>query len=278
MLENVLHFAEIEEKMSADQQSTTKASVDSKDQANQKPGFFSFENMRSLAVLIIAIFALRWSIASPYHVPTASMEPTIKVGDRLLAFKLAYNLKVPFTDFVAVEWKKPQRGDIIVFKYPKDVDTDYVKRVVGLPGDRLELVDDILQVNGKPMERIEANNDRTILEDIEDHKELKLLFKENLDRNENDILTHWVMQNIPSARRFSRSSWPPSGSPQYVVPDNMLFVMGDNRDNSTDSRIWGEVPMSYVRGKALFVIWSVFNPPESSWPQFRFNRFGKWLD
>lgn len=247
-------------------------------EAQQKPGFFSFENMRSLAVLIVAIFALRWSIASPYHVPTASMEPTIKVGDRLLAFKLAYNLKIPFTDIVASQWGTPGRGDIIVFKYPKDVDTDYVKRVVGLPGDRIELIDDILQVNGKPMERIEFNNDRTILEDIDDHKEIKLLYREKLEQDKDKTVEHWVIQNIPSARRFSRSSWPPTGAPAYIVPENMLFVMGDNRDNSTDSRIWGEVPQSYVRGKALFVIWSVYTPGDSGWPKFRFNRFGKWLD
>jgi len=237
-----------------------------------KPGFFSFDNLKSLGILILAIFALRWSVASPYHVPTASMEPTIKVGDRLLAFKLAYNLKVPFTDITITDWGTPKRGDIIVFKYPRDPDIDYVKRVVAVAGDEVKIVDDILYVNDQPQPRVDANSERAFLDDIEDQKEIKLLFKETLFG-----LDHWVMQNIPSARRFTRSSWPPPGSAPYKVPENSVFCVGDNRDNSTDSRVWGQVPLEYVRGKALFVIWSVYTPRDANWPAFRFDRFGKWL-
>lgn len=237
-----------------------------------KPGFFSFDNLTSLGVLVLAIFALRWSVASPYHVPTASMEPTIKVGDRLLAFKLAYNLKVPFTDFTLAEWGTPQRGDIIVFKYPRDPDIDYVKRVVAVAGDEVKVVDDILYVNGEAQPRVDADEQRAFLDDIEDDKSVKHLYKETLFG-----LEHWVMQNIPSARRFSRSSWPPAGAPAYKVPENSVFCIGDNRDNSTDSRVWGQVPLEYVRGKALFVIWSIFTPHDSSFPTPRWDRFGKWL-
>src|SRR5476649_2635064 len=107
-----------------------KIDMNEKGQTKEEPGFFSYENLRSLFVLVLIILAIRWSVASPYNVPTPSMEPTIKVGDRLLAFKLAYNLKIPFTDYVVAEWGKPKRGDIIVFRYPNDPDIDYVKRVV----------------------------------------------------------------------------------------------------------------------------------------------------
>lgn len=238
----------------------------------QKPGFFSFDNLRSLGILIIAIFALRWSVASPYHVPTASMEPTIKVGDRLLAYKLAYNLKIPFTDIVVAEWGTPQRGDIIVFKYPRDPDIDYVKRVVAVAGDEVKIVDDILYVNGEPQPRVEAENERSVLDDIEDDKNVKLLYKETLFG-----LEHYTMQNIPSERRFTRSSWPPLDESPYKVPEGAVFCIGDNRDNSTDSRVWKHVPLEYVRGKALFVIWSVHTPRDSAWPVFRFDRFGQWL-
>jgi signal peptidase I len=238
-----------------------------------KPGFFSIENIRSLGVLVIIVFAIRWSVASPYHVPTASMEPTIKVGDRLLANKLAYGLKVPFTDIELMNWGKPKAGDIIVFKYPVQPDTDYVKRVVGIAGDKIQIKDDVLYINDKPQERTEHDHDRKILDDIEDHKEVKTLFKENLQG-----MDHWVMQNIPSARLFNRTNWPTRGDEPFEVPADSLFVMGDNRDNSTDSRTWGVVPMNYVRGKATFVIWSVFTPASSDWPVFRFNRFGKWLE
>ncbi len=241
---------------------------------NEKPGFFSFDNLKSLGVLLVAILALRWSIASPYHVPTASMEPTIKVGDRLLAFKLAYNLKIPFTDIKVAEWGTPKRGDIIVFKYPGDPDIDYVKRVVGIAGDEIKIEDDILYVNGVEQARVDANSpeERSYLDDIEDQKDIKLLYKETLDG-----VQHWTMQNVATARHFSRNYWPPQGSSGYVVPENSVFCIGDNRDNSTDSRVWGQVPLDYVRGKALFVIWSLYSPRDKSIPAFRFGRFGFWL-
>ena len=241
-------------------------------QQDARPGFFSFDNLRSMAVLIAAIFALRWSVASPYHVPTASMEPTIKVGDRLLAYKLAYNLKVPFTDYVLAQWGTPTRGDIIVFKYPRDPDVDYVKRVVAVAGDEVKLVDDILYVNGVAQPRVADETERGILDDIDDHKDIKLLYKENLFG-----LDHWVMQNIPTVRRFTSGNWPGPGSDGYRVPEGSVFCIGDNRDNSTDSRSWGQVPLDYVRGKALFVIWSVYTPQDRAWPVFRLARFGKWL-
>lgn len=237
------------------------------------PGFWSFENFRSLGFLILIIFAMRWSIASPYHVPTASMEPTIKVGDRLLAYKLAYGLKLPFIDRQILNWGTPQRGDIIVFKYPRDPEMDYVKRVVAVAGDEIQIIDDILHINGKAMERVDHNHDRGILDDIDDHRDLKILYREKLDDRE-----HWTMQNITSARRFTKSNWPAVGAPPYKVPENSVFCVGDNRDNSTDSRVWGEVPLDYVRGKALMVIWSIYSPQDAQWPTLRWNRFGHRLD
>lgn len=233
--------------------------------------FWSPENLRSIGILIVVILCFRWSVASPYHVPTASMEPTIKVGDRLLAFKLSYNLKIPFTDITVAEWGVPQKGDIIVFRYPKNPSIDYVKRVVGVPGDRIKLVDNVLYVNDEPQMLSDHNFDRSILDDINDDKDRKQLFKENLDGK-----NHWVIYNEPSARLFLSTTWPSSGS--YTVPDDAVFVIGDNRDNSTDSRIWGNVPLSYVRGKAIFVIWSMYDQAGSSLPSFRFDRFGHMLN
>jgi signal peptidase I len=260
---------------STDEQSPAKATAnDALGGGDAKPGFFSLENLRSLFILVVAVFALRWSVASPYHVPTSSMEPTIKVGDRLLAFKLAYNLKIPFTDQVVAEWGRPKRGDIIVFRYPKDPDIDYVKRVVGVAGDEIEVKDDILYINGTAQPRVETNTDadRTLLDDIEDKKEVKILYKETLDG-----LTHWVMQNTAPERHFGGSNWPPADMRPYHVPENAVFCMGDNRDNSTDSRVWNHVPLDYIHGKALFVIWSLHSARESSIPSFRFDRFGAWL-
>lgn len=239
----------------------------------EQPSFFSFENIKSLLILALIIFAIRWSVASPYYVPTASMEPTIKVGDRLLAWKLAYNLKVPFTDIPLIKWAEPHKGDIIVFKYPRNPDVDYVKRIVAVAGDTVQVVDDILYINGKPQSRVDHNNDRSILEDIQDTKDYKILFKENLEG-----LDHWVIQNKPEMRRFTRGYWPGVDLPPFTVPADSVFCVGDNRDNSSDSRVWGVVPMSYIRGRALFVIWSIWTPEGETIPSFRFDRFGKWLD
>lgn len=253
--------------------SDAKQNTASENTKPQQPGFFSYENLKSLAILIILIWAIRWSVASPYYVPTASMEPTIKVGDRLLAWKLAYNLKIPFTDIPLVQWSEPKRGDIIVFKFPRNTDTDYVKRIVAVGGDTVQLVDDTLYINGKAQVRVDHNADRSILDDIQDTKDYKILFKENLEG-----LDHWVIQSKPEMRRYSSGYWPGVDTPPFKVPADSVFCVGDNRDNSSDSRIWGVVPLSYVRGKALFVIWSIWTPPGNTLPSFRFDRFGKWLD
>lgn len=238
-----------------------------------KPGFWSPENLRQLGILVLAIFAFRWSVASPYHVPTASMEPTIKVGDRLLAFKLSYDLKLPFTDISLLSWGVPHRGDIIVFKYPQNPDIDYVKRVVGLPGDHIKVEANVLYINGVAQQREDANKDRTILEDITNNPDQKDLFREDLTG-----LNHWVMQDKISSPYYDIGRKFPADGDDRVVPENSLFVMGDNRDNSTDSRSWGFVPYSYVRGKALFVLWSWYNLDSGGiMPNVRFNRFGHWL-
>lgn len=241
--------------------------------STRRPGFFSFENLRSLSILLLAIFALRWSVASPYHVPTASMEPTIKVGDRLLAFKLAYDFKLPFTDITLASWGSPKRGDIIVFRYPRDPEIDYVKRVVAIGGDEVQIIDDTLYINGQAQERRLVADAGPLLDDIEDTKDLKELYVENLEGK-----PHYVMQNRNNARRFTRSTWPVAGSGPYKVPENAVFCIGDNRDNSTDSRVWNHVPLEYVRGQALFVIWSIFTPRDGSMGTLRFDRFGHWLN
>ncbi len=237
----------------------------------EQPGFFSYENLRSLFVLVLIILAIRWSVASPYHVPTPSMEPTIKVGDRLLAFKLAYNLKIPFTDYVVFEWAQVKRGDIIVFKYPRDTSLDYVKRVVGVAGDHIRLIDDVLHINGQPQSRTDHNNDRTILKDITAQKDLKILYQEDLDG-----IVHWTMNSIPEMRGPGRANWPSDGS-DYIVPEGSVFTIGDNRDDSSDGRTWGEVPLSYVKGKATVVIWSMYTERNEWMPQMRFDRFFSWL-
>lgn len=224
----------------------------------------SFQQLRQLGVLLLVIFALRHTVASPYYVPTASMEPTIKVGDRLLAWKLAYDFKLPYTDINLATWGDPVKGDIIVFKYPRDLELDYVKRVVGVPGDRIEVRDALLYINGELQERriLESEADRSFLDDITDQPSGKDLYVEDLVG-----LDHYVMQKKGVMFRGGRA---------WTVPEDSYFVMGDNRDNSADSRLWGFVPREYVRGKAMFVMWSKYTKDEDPWYtiRMRLNRFG----
>ena len=238
----------------------------------QKPGFFSYENLKQLAILLVIIFAIRWSIAEPYHVPTASMEPTIKVGDRLFVSKLSFNFRIPFTDISLLEWGTPKPGDIIVFRYPEDPDVNYVKRVVAVSGNKVHIQSNILYLEGEPQVRVDSNHNRKVLDDIEDPIHDKSLFVEDLNGQ-----PHWVMQKNGFTDYRIKRNWPASGDPAKV-PDNSVFVMGDNRDNSHDSRAWGHVPLEYVKGKALFVLWSLKSNPGSWLPSIRFDRFGQWLD
>ncbi len=233
--------------------------------------FFSFENIKSLGILILIVFAIRWSIISPYKVPTSSMEPTIKVGDRLMANKLAFKFTFPFTRWVLVQWSTPKRGDVIVFRFPKDPSLDFVKRVVGVAGDEILIKDNVLYVNGTPQEKVLKNSeeDRKILEDILDNKDSKILYQEQIGQ-----ARPWIIQNSSLNQREDQINWPINGIP-YKVEEDSVFVMGDNRDNSSDSRSWGEVPMSYVIGKAMFVIFSKYKPEGASYEwTFRWNRVG----
>lgn len=250
--------------MATDTELATGNDKKSKVKHKEDISFWSPENLRSIGVLVFIIFCFRWSVASPYHVPTASMEPTIKVGDRLLANKMAYGIKVPFTDISLANWSTPQKGDIIVFRYPNNRDIDYVKRVVGVAGDRLKTVDNVLYINGVAQER-QILTDRKILEDIDDNSDIKTLYRENLAGTE-----HYVMQNIPQIPHSISPNWPDVG--EVVVPENSVYVMGDNRDNSTDSRAWHEVPLNDIHGQAIMVLWSMYD-----WSP-RFYRFGHVFD
>jgi signal peptidase I len=198
------------------------------------------------------------------------MEPTIKVGDRLLANKLAYNFKIPFTNNVIASWGQPKRGDIIVFRSPRDTSIDYVKRVIAVAGDQVRFENDVVYVNDQPLKRVDYNFDRSILDDIQDRKDIKLLSREFLDDKD-----YFIMQNATVHKTLDKN-WPSDGR-NFTVPEGTVFVCGDNRDNSNDSRSWGAVPLSYVRGKATFVIWSMYMPEDANFPRFRFHRFGHVL-
>jgi len=204
----------------------------------------AIKNGLPLLYLVIALFALRWTIVEPYVVPTGSMEPTLKTGDRLYALKCAYDVRFPFTDWVLFRTGKVERGDVILFRSPENPSITFVKRAVGLPGDRIGFKNGVLYVNGEKVPKTIFSN-RDVMYDI-DRQEDKTLFLENLTG-----VQHYVILDSgdPRHRDF----------PEVVVPEDHLFAVGDNRDNSSDSRAWGFAPMENLKGRALFIWFSSWN-------------------
>ena len=169
-------------------------------------------------------------VVQAFKIPSGSMLQTLQIGDYLLVNKFLYGLKKPFTDDYLIKGQDPAHGDIIVFRYPKDPSIDYIKRIVGLPGDTLEMRNRTLYRNGQPVDEP---------------------YVQHTQRNNPDI----------------------DNFPLLTVPPNKYFVLGDNRDESADSRFWGFVDRSAIRGKAWRIYWS--------WEGFdniRFNRIGRAVD
>jgi len=208
-----------------------------------------WEYIWTLGLMALIVFSARSSLADWYEVPSGSMLPTIQLGDRIFVNKLAYSLRVPFTSISLMELGTPKRGDIVVFVYPIDKRTDYVKRLVGLPGDRIEVRNDLLFINGEPAARWEVDQDK--LPKGAAHDPTSTLFVEKLG----DV-SHFVFESRPDDFKLPEAT--------QVVPEGYYFMMGDNRDNSSDSRAWGFVPKENLRGRALRVVLSFEPPPDSS--------------
>jgi len=172
------------------------------------------ENIEAIVVAIILALFIRAFVVQAFKIPSGSMMDTLLIGDHILVNKFIYGIKVPFSDYTLIPIKDPQRGDIVVFRYPKDHKLDYIKRVVGIAGDRVEVRDKKVYVNGKPQELAQA------------------VYK--------DPYVNPLRDNFGPV----------------TVPDDALFVMGDNRDHSSDSRFWGFVELKELRGKAFLIYWS----------------------
>ena len=219
---------------------------------NEKMDYSPKNVMKSLLPIIylfIILFALRWTLVEPYVVPTGSMEPTLKTGDRLYALKCAYDIRFPFTDWVLFRTQDVKRGDVILFRNPNDPGIIFVKRAIGLPGDRIEYRDGQLFVNGVEVTKT-VFPDSKIMYDIENANQ-KTLYLETLG----GVRHYVIMDNLPADLR----SYVERERMKYIsvtVPENMFFAMGDNRDNSSDSRFWGFVPRINLKGRAMFLWFS----------------------
>jgi signal peptidase I len=220
---------------------------------------------------LIALF-IRAFVIEAFKIPSGSMIPTLSIGDHIFVNKFIYGLRVPFTSSHFLEFREPKRGEVIVFVYPVDKSKDFIKRVVGVPGDKIHFEGTTVSVNGvelpkKPVEVIENPEDKKTLivkgasvdriPYVPDH--------ENYDfyEEETDGTRHLVQYDKAYARPFFDTE----------VPPGHFFVMGDNRDNSADSREWGFVPAGYVKGKAMFV-WLSLDKDQGG---IRWHEFGRWV-
>ncbi len=199
------------------------------------------KEIRPLLILALVVFSIRSSLADWNDVPTGSMRPTILEGDRVYVNKLAYDLKVPFTTWHLAEWGQPVRGDVVVFYSPHD-GKRLVKRVIGKPGDTIELRNNTLVLNGQPVEYTPIRE--SFLNDLESsERERQVFATEQLPGHSHAVA---AIPQVPARRDFG----------PIVVPEGHYFMMGDNRDNSFDSRYWGPVERKQIVGRATSVVLS----------------------
>ena len=207
--------------------------------------------------VIALVFVLRSFLFEPFKIPSSSMVPTLLVGDLILVNKFDYGIRLPIVNKKIIEVGNPQRGDVMVFKYPKDPSQDYIKRVIGVPGDKITYENKRLTVNGQPVEYVPMDD---YLDD-----ERPVYHKQFLEKLPN--VPHRIL-NMDGARTINLSAveeFPHHENCTYsydkftcIVPEGNYFMMGDNRDNSADSRYWGFVPDQNIVGKAVFV-WMNFS-------------------
>ncbi len=221
------------------------------------------EYARSFFPVILAVLLLRSFVVEPFRIPSGSMMPTLLVGDFILVNKFAYGLRWPVLNSKFLDNNEPTRGDVVVFRFPEDETTDYIKRVVGTPGDKIAYRNKTLYVNGEPMPQTPLGFYAG--EGAGSGQTGAILSMENLDGVEHEILVNPRAFDFPSGCNVLARG-------PITVPEGHYFVMGDNRDNSNDSRCWGFVPEENLVGKA-FVIWMNWDGQRDGLP-IEFSRLG----
>ncbi len=197
------------------------------------------EYLEPIAIAILIALFIRTFVVQAFKIPSSSMEPTLQVGDHLLVNKFIYGIKFPFIGTKYFQFKKPQRGDIIVFIYPKDRSKDFIKRVIGTEGEKVQIVHNKIYINNQLIDDPWGRYD----------------------------------ERAPSSKYLQ----PMEIFGPVTVPVNSVFVLGDNRDNSQDSRFWGFVNVNEVKGKALIIYFSWDRYAENLLGKVRWVRFGKLI-
>ncbi len=221
----------------------------------------------SLMLPILILLGLRWMFVEPYVIPSGSMIPNLLIHDHIVVNKWSYGLRLPFTHRWLWQWRNPKRGEVVVFRYPLDPEIFFVKRLIGLPGERVELRDGVLYINDKPM----------TLSPLTPQDAHDLVQDPNYDYSveELDTLKHVV--------RFQKDHGMRAEFGPITVPKNSYFMMGDNRDESSDSRVWGVLPSENLLGRASLIWLSCEDTlPSAKYlcdpKQLRFSRIFKWVE
>lgn len=198
---------------------------------------------KSLSFAFLVAMTIRWLLFEAYVIPSGSMLPSLLINDHIFVNKLVYGVRVPFTKKYILEFAQPKRGEIVVFKYPENEDIFFVKRVIGLPGDKLEYNDGVLKINGQIVNKVPATDkwdfdfvsNEDLRADKEDFKHL---------RETNGEVTYSILE---------KSYESPMGYGPLTIPEGKYFVMGDNRNSSHDSRFWHSLPKENIIGRASMV-------------------------
>ena len=220
------------------------------------------ENIKTIVYAGLIALVVRTVAYEPFNIPSGSMIPTLQIGDYLFVAKYSYgysHFSLPFAPDIfsgRIFGSLPARGDVLVFRYPRDTSIDYIKRVIGLPGDSVQVRDGQLYVDGKLVPR------KPVGDYVTDDEGIHMVQRQYLETLPPSHQNSAVAHDILKATDLGEAN----NTPVFNVPSNHLFVMGDNRDNSADSRFWGYVPMENVVGKAEIIFFS-FNA-EYPWWEF----------
>ena len=234
------------------------------------------KEVKSITMILTVVLVFRSVFFEPFRIPSGSMIPTLMIGDFILVNKFSYGFKVPFSDLslfgvnlnpvYMFGESNPDRGDVIVFKYPKDPSINYIKRVVGVPGDKIEIKNKVVYINDKAIKANEVDG-KPIMEDMDDKfKNYNLKFY----KVKTGGAEHVIQQDSDN---YYKTDYSPK-----TIPKGKFFVMGDNRDFSYDSRFWGFVKREQIKGRALFVWFSMIFPFGDDAFKFRPWRIGSLIN
>jgi signal peptidase I len=223
--------------------------------------------LENILIAVLLALLVRTFVLTGYKVPTSSMAPTLLPGDFIFSYRVPFGLKIPLTE-KKISIKAPEPGEIVVFTYPEQPKTTYVKRVIGLPGDRVQIENGELILNGQKLkyEDMPGEQFQQIIEDFPNADLSAEMFKVVKEKDGDD--SRWLLfQKSPKSHSFG----------PFIVPPNEVFLLGDNRDSSDDSRYWGTVPIERIEGRVV-LIWLSLNWQKKIWenrvPTLRWARLG----